>query len=281
MQGHSSAAKHFAQYDREGSNYNPFRRLRNRYRQYHLDGNDGRLDHQHLSSPPTKTLVRENSPRIYGQLFSTIENPGDDPAAYQSTAVKPILGASSIAKPAAQIDEEKSSIPRAEVAFAPKHSLRQLSLLQWKLYPFGSFSQDTETSEWNQGHCGEDSIPIRTRRVVVAEYGNTDNVTEGCVSDSGARYFYVAYHMLVTAENVRQSWNDPAYSVIEVPGYSVDENGKQGSRKSSSLAKPIEDALRKVCAPSTKGLLRAYTDSLCLKKAHRIYDYCERTVAYS
>lgn len=246
MHERSSAVKRSAQHDREGSNYNPFRRLRNRYRQYHLDENDGRLNHQHLPSPPTKTLVQEDSPRIYGQLFSSTESTGDDPAAYQSTAVKPLPGTSSIEKPAAQIDEEKSSIPRAEATFPPKHSLRQLNLLRWKRYPFESFSQDTETSEWIQGHCDDDPIPIRRRRVVVAEYGNTDNVTEGCFSDTGAESIYVAYHVLVTAENVRQSWNDPEYSVIEVPGYSVDENGQQGGRKSPSLAKPLEDALCKV-----------------------------------
>lgn len=252
MQEHRSAAKRSAQYDREGSNYNPFRRLRNRYRQYDFDGNDGKLNPQYLSSPPTETLVRADTPRTYGQLFSPTETYGDDPATYQSTAVNPGLSTSSTEKAAAHIDEEKSSVPRAEAAFPPKDSFRKLNLLQWKPFPFGNSLQDTETSEWSQGHCDEDPIPIRTRRVVVAEYGNTDNVTEGCVSNSGAEQVYLAHHMLVTAESVRRSWNDPGYSVIEVPGYAVDENGQQRSRKSSSLAKPIKDALRKVCTASAE-----------------------------
>jgi len=185
MQEHRSAVKRSAQYDREGSNYNPFRRLRNRYRQYHLDGNDGKFSPQHLSSPPTETLIRTDTPRTYGQLFSATESYGDDPTTHQSTPVEPVISTSSTEKAAAHIDAEKSS-PKAEAAYPPKHSFRGLNPLQWDIIPFGNSSQDTKTPERKQGHSGEFPIPIRTRRVVVAEYGITDNVKEGCVSISGA-----------------------------------------------------------------------------------------------
>ncbi len=182
MQEHRSAAKRSGQYDREGSNYNPFRRIRNRYRRPHLDRDDGRLSHQQLSSPPTTSLIREDAPRIYGQLFSCPEIPGDNSAIYESTALRPVLATSSTEKPSAQIDEEKSSVPRAEAGPPPKYSLRQMILPQWKLSGIGSLSQDKETFESNytaQGHCRADPVPIRKRRVIVVEYGNTDNVTEG------------------------------------------------------------------------------------------------------
>jgi hypothetical protein len=64
----------------------------------------------------------------------------------------------------------------------------------------------------------------------------------------------ITYHMLVTAESIRQSWDNPEYSMIEVPGYAVDENDEQPSRNSSSLTKAMEDALRKVRKASIKSV---------------------------
>ncbi len=161
--------------------YNPFRTLGNRYRQYHFDGNDGRLNQQRLPLPSAKTSVRADTPRIYGQLFSSTETQDGVPATHQSAAVNP-----STEEPVAQNDEEKSSIPQAEAASGRKPPLRCLNLLQWKSIVFGKPLQNTETSEWIQDHRNEDPIPIRTRKVVVAEYGNTDKVTEGCASVSSA-----------------------------------------------------------------------------------------------
>lgn len=155
--------------------YNPFRTLGNRYRQYHFDGNDGRLNQQRLLLPSAKTSARADTPRIYGQLFSSTETQDGAPSTHQSAAVNP-----STEEPVAQTDEEKSLIPQAEAASSQKPPLRRLNLLQWKLIIFGKRLHNTETSEWNQDHRSEDPIPIRTRKVVVAEYGNTDKVTEGC-----------------------------------------------------------------------------------------------------
>jgi len=76
--------------------------------------------------------------------------------------------------------------------------------------------------------------------------------------------------MLVTAESVRQSWNDPGYSVIEVPGYAVDENGPPRAESHHPWPNRWKMHYVRFVLPLLKGLLRAYSDSLCLNKAHRI-----------
>lgn len=179
MRKHRVAANRSVQYaDSEGSTYNPFRRLRNRFKNARLDVNESSLNHEHSASPIA--LAREDTPKIYGQLFSSEEKKAVAPADDLPTTIRPVPVASVVAN--GRVDEEKSSVPLAEAEMKPFSTLRQTLLRRWNPFGMCTASEHTEEASMNKDaaniHLDENPAPTRKRRVIVVEYGNTDYVKE-------------------------------------------------------------------------------------------------------
>ena len=166
----------------EGSKfkYNPFRRRA----KYSYSEQEIPSDNQgHVPPPPQKTLKRRETPSVIGPLFSPAARLPDSASSNESVAVNTSLGDSSAEKPDGVFDEEKPSMLGVATNSQPRFpSLRIFS------YIYNIFASPKETSQSRGSEEYKDGN--RRRRVIVVEYGNTDDLTEGILdghSEDGLR----------------------------------------------------------------------------------------------
>ena len=245
MQKDAEPSKRSARYDGDRtikSSYNPFRKLTTRRTKYLFSQHDeGSYDKTSSPPPIAKVFTGEDTPYIVGELFSPVDLQPDSAGTIDSCSENPLPKG----RVAGQIDEEKSSISSSDTDTSPVI----MWILSWlnRLCEYFLIRNGAQPQSFYDGQSGQKfSAGNRKRRVIVVEYGNTDNITEG-TSDGQPRAGNVADPLLVTAETVRQSWNNPIYSEIAAPGYPIDEKGHRRSRKSWALGKPLKESLRKVC----------------------------------
>jgi len=224
------------------SGYNPFRELK-RWTNPEQDASS--QNKTHLPPPSPKTTTQEDTPNVVGQLFSSSELRQKSSSNNDSSNARPVVRHPIAREPYGSVDEEKSTV------FLAKSEPR--STVSWP-YDFSSrlrdFAANSSSGQPNNFSGKNDARGYqggnRKRRVIVVEYGNTDELAEG-KSDDYQGNQGATHPSSVTSETVRQSWNDPIYSEMVAPGYPIDENGHHISRHSSSLGKPLKESLRKVC----------------------------------
>ncbi|KAL6719292.1 hypothetical protein ACLMJK_003531 [Lecanora helva] len=198
--------------------YNPFRKLRKRNKRPDAEPDDALNDGDFLpDSPSPRRLHREDTPYIVGELFHPAE-------AQLETSRNDDFPVDR--QPTGPIDEEKLSVTSSNAGNRPIFPWYQLFVRPLFIFRLSkAFAQSPDASAID---TARDSKPqSRKRRLVVVEFGNTDDVTE------------------VSPETVRHSWTDPIYSELAVTGYPVDEKGHQSSRESYLLSQPLKESLRK------------------------------------
>ena len=221
----------------EGSKfkYNPFRR---RAKYSYSEQDIPSDDRDQVSPPPQKTLKRREIPSVVGHLFLPTERQLNLAGSNESWGVESALDDSPAENSGEVFDEEKLSKIWNSAESQSISPLLRVSIYISKLFATPKdVSKPRNTEKYKDGN--------RRRRVIVVEYGNTDNVTEGTPNDD-LREQTSADYPLVTAETIRQSWNDPPYSEIAVPGYPINGKGHKKSRKSSLLSGPVKESLQNV-----------------------------------
>lgn len=227
--------------------YNPFRKLAKRAKQSRREQDDAFHDSNHLTPPlpGIGAITREDTPSIVGQLFGITDLRSDLAANDDASTVRPGLGDIGTPSFGRLIDEERPSSPFVETG-SQLNPWRPNFLLNTLGRAYVDSASPQPKHFFSAPSALEYTNDARKRRVIVVEFGNTDNLTKGALNIN-SRQKIVAYPSLVTAETIRQSWKDPIYSEMAAPGYPIGEKGHGQSRSSSALGKALKESLRKVC----------------------------------
>jgi len=158
--------------------YNPFRRLRRRIKTNNLNGDIREQGQDSRPSPLPGTSAGEDTPKIYGELFTSSETYKTITARDPSPSVQPVSNSGNFYN-----DEEKTFAPLTIPDVKHNNALWQFLHNQWNLLRFRQPSTQIGEASWRKDDAfvqgGETSKFGRKRRVIVVEYGKTDNVEEG------------------------------------------------------------------------------------------------------
>ena len=225
--------------------YNPFRKIARRTKQSsQLEHDDAIASGVRPFSPRPMPAAHEDTASAVGELFATSDLRSEEAANDNPTIRTPQRNGVVGQTFGRVVDEEQLSLHLVDT---------ESHLNPWRpnflLNTLGRAYTESKPSQ-NKGSLAREAPKsqngTRKRLVIFVEFGNTDKLTEGTVQVS-KRTSTFAYPPLVTAETVRRSWKEPAYSEMAAPGYPFDENGYVQSRPSSALSKPLKESLRKVC----------------------------------
>ena len=162
--------------------YNPFRKLSWKLGSLHLEADEPTSDNKDVLPPLPSPKTQEETPYIVGNLFSLSAlrlNPAHES---DSFAIGPLPAKPSVGKAFGLVDEERISVASADAR--PRSVAQWLHVLWKRSYglPINSTStQDEGISEVESDR--EPSEDIRKRRVIVVEYGNTDDIQNGALFD--------------------------------------------------------------------------------------------------
>ena len=252
--------------ERSKYRYNPFRKLRRRTKDLEPEQEDDSSHNKIYLPPPTpEPQEQKETPYIIGQLFPPLAVRADsinDGGTFNAGSANGPLYAQNRNR---MVDEEKTSIS----LFDSNLKLRAPWLL-------GLTSRLCRLMVNSAAKEAADPLGVdnprkyaggnRKRRLIVVEYGNTDEVAEGKLGQRWAT-IDIAKPMPVTPGTVLQSWKEPIYSEMAISGYAIDEHGHQQSRASRTLSDPLKESLRKVCMLCLDCLApEAHFASLCLRR---------------
>lgn len=158
--------------------YNPFRRLRRRIKTNNLNGDDREQRQSNRPSPLSGTLMREDTPNIYGQLFTSSETYETNTARDPSPSVQPVSNSGNFYS-----DEEKTFAPLTVSNVKHSNAIWQFIHDPWNLLGFRRRSTQIGEASLRKDDASVQGSEIskfgRKRRVIVVEYGKTDSVKEG------------------------------------------------------------------------------------------------------
>ena len=270
MNGAANATEESARYvDGKKSSYNPFRRFARKTKHSVSDDGDGNSSY----SPSVKDVSSTSLPHgihpvTQGHLFSSSETQPEPTVNYESLSSRPVIGSSGIDQPVRQILVQKTSVSRVEAGLESSSSESSLLSRVWHWStPWKSpvQAQPSPQRQDRQSRNRKKHVPVRKRKVLVVEYGKTDHVSD------------------VTEQTVRNSWDNPHYSEMEVNGYPVSNAGLRDQKDSSALARPLGNALHKLMPQKGTANLRVFFIQddreafLCLGHAFHMTFFGHRT----
>ena len=267
MNGATTATKSYN--EDVGPSYNPFRKFRRRAKgSFAYDDDGGRSQLPPSQNPSSSSLPYEITPTTQGDLFSSSEIQIEPTVNYESLSSRPVIGSSGIDQPVRRILDQKTSVSVIEAGVSSSSSKSSFTFRLWHRLRLGGLLA--------QAHPHPDikvplnlsrkrHLPVRKRKVLVVEYGKTDQVSD------------------ISAGTVRRSWDDPHYSAMEVEGYPVSDASIRPFRESSSLARPLGNALHKLMPQKGTANLRVFFIQddreafLCLGHAFHMTFFGHRT----